>query len=157
MARAILAFLTLLLLLTAPSCGSARKSVPEPKAHDRATSQDSDSDNAFGLQTIHFPARSMVVEPEERAKLAKNAEILKLRPKIRVELEGHTDGRGKMDMSLQLAETRAKVVREVLIGLGVDGSRMTTISYGKDRMLDHSGTEEAYARNRRVNFRVVRY
>ena len=165
------------LLLLAASCGSAPKkksawkefveaeraakgekgAQPEPAAKPvRTKVMDSDSSNAFGMQTIHFPPVSLVVEPSERDKLVKNAEVLKAHPTVVVEIEGHTDGRGKMDQSLELGEARAKVVREVMIGLGVQASRMSTISYGKDHMIDHSGTEEGYAKNRRVNFLILR-
>lgn len=118
---------------------------------------DSDNGNALGMQSIHFPAVSLVVEPSEREKLVKNAEVLRLNPKVVVEIEGHTDGRGKMDQSLELGEARAKVVKAVMEGLGIEPTRMTTISYGRDRMLDRSGTEAGYAKNRRVNFLILRY
>src|SRR5256885_1773297 len=105
------------------SCASTQKSrTGTPAAaskFSRSKTMDSDSDNAFGLQSIHFPAVSLVIEPPERDKLVKNVAILKARPKIYVELEGHTDGRGKMDQSFQLAEARAAVVKRVLIGLGI--------------------------------------
>jgi outer membrane protein OmpA-like peptidoglycan-associated protein len=145
-----------LILVSLLSCASAPKVPKIPPPNPKKT-MDSDSNNAFGLQSIHFPARSFQVVRSERDKLAKNAEILVSHPSIMLEIEGHTDGRGPMGRSLEWAETRAKIVREVLIGLGVPAARMSTIAYGKDRMLDHSGTERGFARNRRVNFLILSY
>lgn len=118
---------------------------------------DSDFGNAFGLISIHFPPDSLILEPGERDRVVKDAEILKAHPEVNIEIEGHTDGRGPVDRSFELAEARAAVIKEVLIGLGVDSSRLTTIAYGKDKPLDRSQTEEGYARNRRVNFLIIRY
>jgi peptidoglycan-associated lipoprotein len=151
------------LLVLAAACGSTPKAraleakgAPDGKPN-RSKTMDYDSNNAFGLQTIHFPAVSLLVDEAERDKLVKNAEILKAHQKIMVEIEGHSDGRGKVGQSLELGDMRAKVVRDVMIALGVNESRLSTISYGKDRMLDRTGTEEGYAKNRRVNFLILRY
>jgi peptidoglycan-associated lipoprotein len=156
--------LLILILAAASSCGSAPKAAapakpvrPATEKVDRTKTMDSDSDNALGLQTIRFPAVSLLIEGPEREKMVQNAAILKAHPRMLVEIEGHADGRGKMDQSFQLAEARAAIVKRVLIGLGIAATRMTTISYGKDKMLDKSGTEEGYARNRRVNFLILRY
>ena len=53
---------------------------------------------------------------------------------------------------MALGERRAEEARQYLINLGIDASRMQTISYGEERPLDPSRTEEAWAINRRAEF-----
>ena len=75
---------------------------------------------------------------------------------IHVQIEGHCDQRGGIQYNLALGEKRAEAVKKYLIGLGVGGSRIQTISYGKEHLLDSSSTEDAYSRNRRANFVLTR-
>src|SRR5262245_40176352 len=98
------------------SCGSGKKAPTSKETQAerakagrpvRTKTMDSDSGNALGLQSILFPAVSLIVEPSEREKLVRNAEILRLNPNVLVEIEGHSDGRGKIDQSLELGESRA--------------------------------------------------
>lgn len=86
--------------------------------------------------------------------LAENAEALKAHPEVHVIIEGHSDNRGSAEQNFALAEKRAKAVKNYLIGLGVNPSQLTTMSYGADRPLDLRENEEAWARNRRVEFKI---
>jgi peptidoglycan-associated lipoprotein len=69
-------------------------------------------------------------------------------PNVQVRIEGNADERGTREYNLALGARRANSVREHLISKGVAPSRITTISYGKERPIDPGTTEEAYQRNR---------
>lgn len=84
--------------------------------------------------------------------MRENAKWLKANSNANLQLEGHCDVRGSIEYNLALGERRAKAAKSYLVGLGVDASRLSVISYGKERLLDEGDSESAHSRNRRVNF-----
>ena len=71
-------------------------------------------------------------------------------PQVTVQVEGHADERGTREYNLALGQRRANAARDVLVAGGVAGSRITTISYGKDRPAALGSDEDAWAQNRRA-------
>jgi len=69
-------------------------------------------------------------------------------PAVRVRIEGNCDERGTQEYNFALGGRRANSVREYLIAHGVDGSRIDTVSYGKERPIDPGENEDAWAHNR---------
>jgi peptidoglycan-associated lipoprotein len=65
-------------------------------------------------------------------------------------IEGHCDERGTREYNLALGERRAQAVKNVLVASGIPASRISTISYGKERPAVVGSSEEAYAQNRRA-------
>jgi peptidoglycan-associated lipoprotein len=89
--------------------------------------------------------------PEAQAILQRQAEWLDQYPNITVNIEGHADERGTREYNIALGERRADAVKKYLISLGVERSRITSISYGKERpMIAGATTEEEHQRNRRA-------
>jgi len=76
-------------------------------------------------------------------------------PDIKVELAGHTDGRGSESYNLKLSQRRAESVRSYLIEHGVDGDRMTAVGYGKTQPIASNDTDEGRALNRRTELRIT--
>ena len=74
---------------------------------------------------------------------------------MKVLIEGHCDERGTASHNMALGERRAAAVQEYLVSLGVDASRMQTISYGKERPFAMGHDEAAWAQNRRGHFLVT--
>jgi peptidoglycan-associated lipoprotein len=154
---------TLALIVATLSTFAACKSAPKqedtapasPTTIDENTLGDSDSGKAMGLQTIHFPYDSFVLDSEAKKMLNADAQILKDKPSVKIQIEGHCDARGGIQYNIALGEKRANAVKRYLEDRGIAGDRITTISYGKERLLDTSGTEEANAKNRRANFVVT--
>ncbi|MCG3147677.1 MAG: Outer membrane lipoprotein Omp16 [Verrucomicrobiae bacterium] len=103
---------------------------------------------------IFFDYDSSRIKPTEYGKLETVASALKGNSKKLV-VEGHTDERGTAEYNRALGEKRAQSARQSLVSLGIDGSRITTISFGKDRPLDPSHGDTAWSRNRRCEFIVV--
>lgn len=131
-------------------------SIPEAvNADSNASMGDSDSGRAMGLQTIQFPYDAFALDASAKAQLAANAEILKANGGMKIQIEGHCDQRGGIQYNIALGEKRANAVKGYLQDMGIDGSRMTTISFGKERPIDPGMSEDAYAKNRRANFVVT--
>jgi peptidoglycan-associated lipoprotein len=102
--------------------------------------------------SVHFDYDSSVIKSSEKSKVEAVADYLKGNPGIAVRVEGNCDERGTAEYNRALGERRSLAAREELVGLGIDASRVDTISYGKDRPVDTGHSEEAHARNRRDDF-----
>ena len=90
------------------------------------------------------------ITPESQQILERQADWLRRYPNVTVTIEGHCDERGTREYNLALGERRAQAVKNVLVALGVPASRISTISYGKERPAVVGSSEEAYAQNRRA-------
>jgi peptidoglycan-associated lipoprotein len=150
---------TTLLALTA--CSSSKKQedvggVPTaPSADENAALGDSDSGKAMGMQTVFFPYDSSTLDQTGKSTIQANASIMNQNPNLRVQIEGHCDQRGGIQYNIALGERRANATRKLMEDLGVAGDRMTVISFGKEKPVDPSGSEEAHAKNRRANFVIT--
>jgi peptidoglycan-associated lipoprotein len=99
---------------------------------------------------IFFDTDKFDVDAEDQEVLRSQAAWLAKYPNKRVTIEGHADERGTRDYNIALGERRANSAKNFLSSLGVDASRISTISYGKERP-DALGSDEAsWARNRRA-------
>lgn len=115
-------------------------------------SMGSDSGKIDGLNTIFFDYDTATIQGEAKRLLNLNADWLKKNPKATLQIEGHCDERGSIEYNLALGERRAKSVKSYLTGLGIDGNRLTIISYGEEKPLSTDGSEASWAKNRRANF-----
>lgn len=106
------------------------------------------------FRPIHFEFNKYRILPEAKIILEDIAELLQDNPKWRILVEGHCDERGTNEYNLTLGEQRAQAARRYLASLGVADSRFQTISYGEERPVDPRHNEEAWAKNRRAEFRV---
>jgi len=109
----------------------------------------------FENKDIHFDYDRFSIKPEDRKILAEKASYLNSHQDVKIRIEGHCDERGTTEYNLALGERRAKAAQEYLVFLGISPSRISTISYGEERPLDTSGTEEAWANNRRAHFVIL--
>ena len=113
------------------------------------------SDEDRGLKKVYFEFDQSNLTSESRANLEHNAAVLKEYPDIRVLIEGHCDERGTIEYNLALGSRRALAGRNYLINLGIDPDRLATISYGEERPADPRHNEEAWAKNRRDDFKAA--
>lgn len=104
----------------------------------------------MGSDTIYFDTDKYDIDSTDQAALAKQAQWLMQYPSKRATIEGHCDERGTREYNLALGERRANAAKNYLVGLGVDPSRVSTVSYGKERPVALGSTEEAWAKNRRA-------
>ena len=84
-----------------------------------------------------------------------NAEVLRRYPNWIVTIEGHCDERGTPEYNLALGERRALATRQYLVELGLDPSRVRTVSYGKEFPFDPGHDDSAWAENRRAHFVIT--
>jgi len=83
--------------------------------------------------------------------LRHNAQVLQGDPARRVEIEGHCDERGASEYNLALGAKRARAVKDALVGMGISGDRLDTVSYGEELPLCRETSESCWAQNRRAH------
>ena len=87
--------------------------------------------------------------------LRRQAAWLKQHPSVKLLIAGNCDERGTREYNLALGARRANSAKDFLIGLGIDGSRLSTVSYGKERPECGASTESCWAINRNDTMTVV--
>ncbi|CAM5788903.1 MAG: peptidoglycan-associated lipoprotein Pal [Burkholderiales bacterium] len=104
-------------------------------------------------KVILFDYDSYVVKPEYQSVVDQHARFLQSHPNARLVLEGNTDQRGSREYNLALGQKRAEAVRRALTLVGASDSQIEAVSFGKEKPAVEGNSEEAYAQNRRVEFR----
>lgn len=175
MNKTVLILIAVLGVSLVAGCAS-KKPRPTPTSSNAAASTDgsqtsgADASKAFGAaadasgagvagpagaqlqnRTIYFDFDSSEVKSDYNGLITAHARYLAANPSTRVRLEGNTDERGSREYNIGLGERRAQSVRRALTLQGVAESQITTVSYGEERPAVTGHTEEAWARNRRVD------
>lgn len=127
---------------TATNTGTVKGPVPGSQADFVAT--------LMGQDVIYFDTDRYNIDSTDAAALQAQAQWLLKYPAKRATIEGHCDERGTRDYNIALGDKRANAAKNYLVSLGVDASRLTTISYGKEKPVALGSTEEAWAKNRRA-------
>ncbi len=106
------------------------------------------------LKNIHFDYDKADIKEEDRAILQGIAGFMKNFSGVKIQIAGHCDERGTNEYNLALGNRRAAAALAYLKSLGVDESRINTISYGKERPLCSESAENCWSQNRRGEFTV---
>ncbi len=101
---------------------------------------------------IRFDVGKATLKPESMGAINEIYTLLKEHPEINFSIEGHTDSDGDNTMNLQLSQRRAETVKNKLIEMGIDSSRLTSKGLGETMPLASNDTPESKANNRRVEF-----
>jgi peptidoglycan-associated lipoprotein len=107
------------------------------------------------LQDVHFEYDRHVLDSQTKSILRANADWLKKNPNARVEIQGHADERGTNNYNLGLGERRALQTKKYMVTLGIDESRLYTISYGEEKPFCFESNENCWWENRRAHFTVA--
>ena len=107
------------------------------------------------LKDAFFDYDQATLRPDAREALSTDAGWLKKYPSTKILIEGHCDERGTEEYNLALGDRRAAAVREYLASLGVNGARVTTVSYGKERPFCSQENESCYQENRRGHMLIT--
>lgn len=154
-----LGMLMLAATLALSACTKSKKAddtnLPSAANADENTMGDSDSGKAMGLQSIRFAYDAYTLDEETKTILKSNAQILKDKTSLKIQVEGHCDARGGVQYNIALGEKRANSVKKFMVAQGIDAARVSTISYGKEKPIDSGTSDEAYAKNRRANFAIT--
>ena len=101
-------------------------------------------------QIIYFGFDTATIQGQYGELLRAHAEFLVKNPSVKVLIEGHADERGTPEYNIALGEHRGQAVEKYLQSLGVSASQMSVVSYGEEKPMVKSRTEEAFAKNRRA-------
>jgi outer membrane protein OmpA-like peptidoglycan-associated protein len=104
------------------------------------------------MQQIHFEFDKDKIRRESFKILDAVVEVLKSYPKIRIEVQGHTDNKGGAGYNKSLSDRRAASVMKYLVSHGIDPDRLTSHGYGMERPIVSNDTDQGRALNRRVQF-----
>lgn len=104
---------------------------------------------------VFFDFDSSALRADAQATVQNLAAWLQANPVKRIRIEGNADERGTREYNLALGDRRAEAVRSYLMSLGINGNRLSTISYGKERPIRLGSTPEAWAMNRNATFVVL--
>ncbi len=99
---------------------------------------------------VFFESDSTQLTQQSRDTLEKQAQWLTLYNRYAFTVEGHADERGTREYNIALGARRAQAVREYLVARGIDGARMRTISYGKERPVAVCNDISCWSQNRRA-------
>ena len=98
---------------------------------------------------VFFATNESVLTTASRETLRKQAAWLRKNSEITVVLEGHADERGTREYNLALGERRANAAKDYLMTYGISSSRISVISYGKERPVDSGSNPLSWSKNRR--------
>jgi peptidoglycan-associated lipoprotein len=104
------------------------------------------------FKPIYFAYDQSTISAEGQSTLQEIGKLMKEVPEITARIEGHADERGTNDYNLALGERRAKAVNDYLASYGIQGSRLSTISYGEEKPAAEGHDEASWVKNRRVEF-----
>ncbi|HJV91252.1 MAG TPA: peptidoglycan-associated lipoprotein Pal [Holophagaceae bacterium] len=109
---------------------------------------------AAALQDVHFDYDKSDIKAEERARLQKIADFLRAYPTAKLQIQGNADERGTAEYNLALGNRRASAALDYLHTLGVEGSRLSLISFGKEKPVCTEAKESCWSQNRRDHFEL---
>ena len=144
------------LLVAALSIGACARNNPADQnaaamgANASAASPGSQQDFVVNVgDRVFFESDSTELTPQARTTLDKQAQWLQQYGNYTFTIEGHADERGTREYNIALSARRSQVVRDYLISRGIDGNRMRTIAYGKERPVAVCNDISCWSQNRR--------
>jgi outer membrane protein OmpA-like peptidoglycan-associated protein len=107
------------------------------------------------IQGITFKLNSAEIKSSSFAVLDRAVKVLTEYPNLYIEIQGHTDNRGKDEYNLDLSQRRADAVKGYMVKKGVAEERLRARGYGMTQPVANNDTPEGQAENRRVEFRRI--
>jgi outer membrane protein OmpA-like peptidoglycan-associated protein len=108
------------------------------------------------LEGVNFDFGKDTLRPESKTKLDKAVEIMTKHATVKVEISGHTDSVGGRDANMDLSQRRADAVKRYLVEKGIAADRIETRGAGPDEPIDSNKSDTGRAKNRRIEFKVLR-
>jgi len=105
---------------------------------------------------VYFDFDSAVIQGDQVERIEANGDFIKSRADVKVRIEGNCDPRGTREYNLALGERRALSAKRYLVNLGVDPARLSTVSWGEEKLLLFGHDELSWAQNRRDDFVLVK-
>ena len=140
--------------LTLAGCASTTQPASTSTSTGSAAAATTSSSAQYLVQNVgdrvFFQTDQSNLDGSARATLRNQAQWLSQNSGVNLIIEGHADERGTREYNLALGARRANAVRDFLISEGVNGSRLQTISYGKERPVSLCSEEACWSKNRRA-------
>jgi len=133
----------------AAAAAAEAKAREEAAAAAAAASERAAAAAGAGLKPIYFDFDRSFIRDDARPVMKANAEWLKANPSVKVRIEGSCDERGTIEYNQALGQRRAAAAKKYLTDLGIASSRISLISYGKEKPVCSEQTEECWQNNRR--------
>lgn len=108
------------------------------------------------FEPVYFKTNSEEIEERSHPMLKEIARVLEINPDMRIRVEGHSDSTGDDDYNLDLSQRRADSVRLFLLENGAARGQVTAVGHGERRPIASNATPEGRAKNRRVEFHILR-
>ncbi len=108
------------------------------------------------LNHLIFTMGRATINPKSFDELDEVVAMMKENSKVVIQLEGHTDNQGNADANLKLSQQRVDAVQKYITSKGVSKNRVKTKAFGGSQPVATENTEEARAKNRRVEMRVLK-
>jgi len=166
--RAVLPALLCVSVLTLSGCGTKTATDTEMKADtgdamgaeeplvtEKPAITISEGRTSAPMLPVYFEFDSSDIRGDQVSRIQVNADFLKENADTAIRIEGNTDPRGTKEYNMALGERRALSAKKYLMNLGVEEQRMSTISYGEERILLQGQDELSWAQNRRDDFVIV--
>lgn len=132
-----------------------RDSIEAAEARRRAMAAETEAARTIIQEMIFFDFDRSEILPTAEVALMKKLAVLRANPNVRIRVAGHADERGSVEYNRALGQRRAEAAKAFLVNFGIDGARITTVSFGEDRPLVNESNEDAWAQNRRDEFSVI--
>ena len=108
------------------------------------------------LNNIYFDYNKATLKQASFVELEKVVTFLNENPTVEIEIEGHTDSDGPDDRNLNLSQGRSQSVVDYIVSKGISGDRLKAKGFGETRPIDTNDTPAGMAKNRRVEFKVLK-
>jgi peptidoglycan-associated lipoprotein len=108
-----------------------------------------------GMLPVYFDFDRSDIKADQVSRIEGNAEFIKGKPDYQIKIEGNCDPRGTNEYNMALGERRALSAKKYLLNLGIEEARLSTISYGEERLLLQGNDEASWAQDRRDDFVVI--
>ena len=132
------------------ACATQKKQQVGQMQGDVYTGTDTVEYLATGVRDrVFFATNKSTLTTASRDTLRKQAAFMRKKAKLTFSIEGHADERGTREYNLALGERRANAVKDYLMTYGISGSRLSVISYGKERPVNSGSSPLAWSQNRR--------
>lgn len=165
--KALLPVLLCVSVMTLSGCGKKAETDEAMKVADKGEAMGveesldskplgiSEGRTTEGMLPVYFDFDSSDIRSDQASRLEVNADFIKNHPDFDMKIEGNCDPRGTNEYNMALGERRALSAKKYLVNLGAVEAKISTVSYGEERMLLHGHDELSWAQNRRADFVVV--
>ena len=136
----------------APKVEKAPEAPAAPPAEAAKPEKEAAAKTEAGLQPIYFDFDKSFVRDDAKPVMKANVAYLKANPKVKIKIEGNCDERGTIEYNQALGQRRAQSAKKYLTDMGIKASRISLISYGKEKPICTQSSEDCWQKNRRDDF-----